>query len=69
MNEDKVLSSKNMLRKFFKKEALNFQDALENPERTTMIKAEFEQRKGKVMAEMKKKCFKKENSKTSKQSE
>lgn len=57
------MGSKNLLRKFFKKEAENFKDALENPERTTMIKAEFEQRKGKVLADIKKKCFKKQNSK------
>ena len=68
-NEDKVLNPKNMLKKFFKKEALNFQVAIENPESTRMIKADFVLRRGKVLADINRKCFKKVNEKTSKQTE
>lgn len=58
-HENKVLTSKILIRKFFKNNASSFQEALENPEKNTLIKAEFEHRKTKILADIGRKCFKK----------
>jgi hypothetical protein len=68
-HEDKVVNSKGLMRRFFKNNSQSFQNALENPERKTLIQAEFEQRKAKILADINKKCFKKAIQNSSKKSE
>ena len=46
------------MKRFFKSNASSFENALESPERTNLIKADFEQRKAKILGEIKRKCFK-----------
>jgi hypothetical protein len=68
-HEDKVLTSKMLIRRFFKNNTSSYQEALENPERNTLIKADFEHRKAKILADINRKCFKKANEKSSKKSD
>jgi hypothetical protein len=68
-HEDKVVNSKGLMRRFFKNNPQSFQNALENPDRNTLIKAEFEQRKAKILADIDRKCFKKAIENSPKKSE
>jgi hypothetical protein len=49
--EDKLLNSKNLLKKFFKN-ADTFTEALNNPEKEKLVKTEFEEKRARILAQV-----------------